>query len=101
MSVLTYGLQCGWMSPMTKILQSEESPTGRPLTDSEISWIASAPSLAGVLGVLMFLQIVDRYGRKISIMIMSLFQAVSLHFSSTSFSTWLQCYSWFTFVLSW
>ncbi|KAJ8724716.1 hypothetical protein PYW07_015674 [Mythimna separata] len=76
MSMLTYGLQCGWMSPMTKVLQSEESPTGRPLTDSEISIIASAPSLAGVLGVLMFLQIVDRYGRKVSVMVMAVFQAL-------------------------
>ncbi|KAJ8726710.1 hypothetical protein PYW08_015107 [Mythimna loreyi] len=75
MTMLTYGLQCGWMSPMTKILQSEESPTGRPLTDSEISIIASAPSLAGVLGVIMFLQTVDRFGRKVSIMIMTIFQA--------------------------
>lgn len=76
MTILSYGLQCGWMSPMTKVLQSELSPTGRPLTDAEISWIASAPSLAGVLGVLIFLQIVDRYGRKISIMIMTIFQAL-------------------------
>uniref|UniRef100_A0A2A4JNL8 Major facilitator superfamily (MFS) profile domain-containing protein n=1 Tax=Heliothis virescens TaxID=7102 RepID=A0A2A4JNL8_HELVI len=75
MSLLTYGLQCGWVSPMTKILQSEESPTGRPLTDTEISWIASAPALAGVAGVVMFLPFVDRYGRKLSIIVMNFLQA--------------------------
>ncbi|XP_026738524.1 facilitated trehalose transporter Tret1-like [Trichoplusia ni] len=73
----TYGLQTGWMSPMTKLLQSEYSPTGRSLTDTEISWIASAPCLAAVFGVLLFVQIVDRCGRKQGILLIILIQALT------------------------
>ncbi|CAH0629168.1 unnamed protein product [Chrysodeixis includens] len=73
----TYGLQAGWMSPMTKLLQSEDSPTGRSLSDSEISWIASTPCLAAVVGVLSFIQIVDRCGRKQGILITIVLQALT------------------------
>lgn len=107
MAILTYGLQCGWMSPMTKVLQSVESPTGRPLTDSEISWIASAPSLAAVFGVIMFLQIVDRYGRKICIMVVTVIQAVSPEYFRLLWRTFFchlvellsQCYKIFFFFI--
>ncbi|XP_026745106.1 facilitated trehalose transporter Tret1-like [Trichoplusia ni] len=65
------------MSPVTKLLQSEQSPAGRPLSDSEISWIASAPSLAGMVGVLFFVPLVERYGRKPGILIMLALQVLT------------------------
>ncbi|CAB3222727.1 unnamed protein product [Arctia plantaginis] len=75
-TVLTYGLQCGWVSPMTKILQSEESPVGRPLTDSELSLIAGIPSLAAVVGILILLYVVETYGRKRAVIIMAFLQLI-------------------------
>ncbi|CAB3222726.1 unnamed protein product [Arctia plantaginis] len=75
-TALTYGLQCGWVSPMTKILQSEESPVGRPLTDSEISLIAGIPSLAAIVGIPILLYVVETYGRKRAVITMALFQLI-------------------------
>lgn len=76
-TLLTYGFQAGWVSPMTKVLQSEDSPAGYPLSDYEISWIASSLCIAATVGVSLFAYIVDRYGRKIAILIMAALQAVS------------------------
>ncbi|XP_075972508.1 facilitated trehalose transporter Tret1-like [Anticarsia gemmatalis] len=77
LTVLTYGFQCGWVSPMTKILQSPQSPVGRPLTDSEISWIAGVPSLTAIFGILGLLYVVDNYGRKCSVIVMASLQLIS------------------------
>lgn len=77
MTVFTYGLQCGWMSPATVLLQSPDSPTGRPLSASEVSWVASSASLAGVLGAVIFIKTVDRFGRKMGLLVMTVLQAVS------------------------
>lgn len=69
----------GWVAPMTKILQSPESPAGQPLTDSEISLVASFISIAACFGVPMFAYLVDIIGRKKSILIIAILQAVSKH----------------------
>ncbi|CAH0668647.1 unnamed protein product [Spodoptera exigua] len=76
LTVFTYGLQCGWMSPATVLLQSHNSPTGRPLSTSEVSWVASSASLAGVLGAFVFIKTVDRFGRKMGILVMTVLQAL-------------------------
>lgn len=76
LTVFTYGLQCGWMSPATVLLQSPDSPTGRPLSASEVSWVASSASLAGVLGAFVFIKTVDRFGRKMGILVMSVLQTL-------------------------
>uniref|UniRef100_A0A2A4J9N1 Major facilitator superfamily (MFS) profile domain-containing protein n=1 Tax=Heliothis virescens TaxID=7102 RepID=A0A2A4J9N1_HELVI len=75
-TLLTYGFQAGWVSPMTKVLQSDTSPTGYKLSDYEISWIASAICMAATFGVPLFAYIVDIYGRKVAIIIMAALQAV-------------------------
>ncbi|KAF9407092.1 hypothetical protein HW555_012769 [Spodoptera exigua] len=75
-TLLTYGFQAGWVSPMTKVLQSEDSPAGYPLSDYEISWIASSLCIAATFGVSLFAYIVDRYGRKVAILIMAALQAL-------------------------
>ncbi|XP_035433523.2 facilitated trehalose transporter Tret1-like isoform X1 [Spodoptera frugiperda] len=76
-TILTYGFQAGWVSPMTKVLQSENSPSGYPLTDYEISWIASAICLAAMFGVSLFTYIVDKYGRRVAVLLTAALQAVS------------------------
>ncbi|XP_053617858.1 facilitated trehalose transporter Tret1-like [Plodia interpunctella] len=74
MTLLTYGLQAGWVSPMKVILQSESSPAGRPLTEMEMTWVASAVPLAGVIGVPLFVYIADSYGRKVGVLVMAIMQ---------------------------
>ncbi|OWR50256.1 Sugar transporter [Danaus plexippus plexippus] len=66
-----YGNTIGWMSPMTLLLQSDKSPKGVPLTDLEISWMASLPYLVCVPGTYLMAAIGDRYGRKLALLIMS------------------------------
>ncbi|OWR50254.1 sugar transporter [Danaus plexippus plexippus] len=41
----SYGNSIGWMSPMTLLLQSQESPKGVPLTDLETIWLLKLCSM--------------------------------------------------------
>lgn len=78
-TLFTYGLQSGWLSPMAKILQSPESPAGRPLTDTEISLIAGAPSISASIGILLFVYVVDTFGRRYANILIAVFQLVSIN----------------------
>ena len=79
--LLAYGFECGWISPTTKILQSENSPTGYPVSDLSLSWIASSVSMAAIFGVSIYSYIVDRFGRKIGLIFVAIPEAVSIIFS--------------------
>lgn len=61
---LSYGFESGWISPATKLLLSEDSPIGYPLSDSEITWIASSMSLTAAIAVPISGYICDVYGSK-------------------------------------
>ncbi|XP_041976803.1 uncharacterized protein LOC121731440 [Aricia agestis] len=74
----TGGMESGWISPMTKVLQSDTSPTGVALTDDEISWIASSMSIAAVFGVSVYTYIADKYGSKIGVIMVAVPQAIAL-----------------------
>ncbi|CAK1543356.1 unnamed protein product [Leptosia nina] len=67
-ALFVYGIENSWISPMTKILQSQNSPAGQPLSDYAISWIASLMCFSAVFGTAMYAYIADRYGRKIAVM---------------------------------
>ncbi|VVC99965.1 unnamed protein product [Leptidea sinapis] len=67
----SYGNSIGWMSPMTLLLQSQESPRETPLTDLEISWMASLPYIACVPGTYLMAFIGDKFGRKNACLFMS------------------------------
>ncbi|CAH0403093.1 unnamed protein product [Chilo suppressalis] len=66
--LFAYGASIGWLSPMTLLLQSKDSPTGRPLTDSEISWMASAAYLMCCPADFFMAFLGDRIGRKLSLL---------------------------------
>ncbi|XP_026318297.1 facilitated trehalose transporter Tret1-like isoform X2 [Hyposmocoma kahamanoa] len=66
-TLLTFGLQFGWISATTKVLQSNDSPTG-PLTDTEISWVASTLSLSAAFGGPLYSVVADKLGRKIAVL---------------------------------
>ncbi|XP_045540517.1 facilitated trehalose transporter Tret1 isoform X2 [Papilio machaon] len=81
---ISYGTTIGWMSPNTLLLQSKDSPTEVPLTDIEISWMASLPYLLCVPANYLVAYIGDRYGRKLSIIFMSTMCALALFFTTGS-----------------
>lgn len=74
---LTHGLQVGWISAVAETLQSNKSPTGTPLSESDTMWLGSAPSLAAIFSVAIFAWLVNAIGRKYCIVIFGIFQAVS------------------------
>ncbi|XP_045505265.1 facilitated trehalose transporter Tret1-like [Colias croceus] len=76
-AVFVYGFENSWISPMTKILQSDESPAGAPLSDYAISWIASAMGFAATFGTSAYAYMADRFGRKIAVMALLYPQAIS------------------------
>ncbi|CAH0717982.1 unnamed protein product, partial [Brenthis ino] len=86
-TILVYGLESGWISPITSLLQSEDSPVGYPLTDSQLSWIASVLGLTATFGVVTYSYVADKYGRKISVVVIAMLEAISwvIRLSYTSF----------------
>ncbi|XP_072948104.1 facilitated trehalose transporter Tret1-like [Epargyreus clarus] len=77
MTLFTYGLDVGWTSPMVKVLQSEQSPAGEPLSDITVSWIASIVCLAAVFAVFIYSYIAERFGSKVSVIAIATPQAIS------------------------
>ncbi|VVC99832.1 unnamed protein product [Leptidea sinapis] len=75
--VFAYGASMGWMSPMTLLLQSENSPRGTPLTDIEVSWLASVAYLVCIPCDFILAILSDKIGRKKSLLLTSLANAVS------------------------
>ncbi|XP_063545533.1 facilitated trehalose transporter Tret1-like [Cydia strobilella] len=65
---LTYGLQNGWISPVIGLLQSDLSPSGRPLTTNEISVVASGVSMAAIFTAVAFAYLADGIGRRAALM---------------------------------
>ncbi|CAH0596888.1 unnamed protein product [Chrysodeixis includens] len=71
MPVFAYGAGIGWVSPMSLLLQSKDSPRGEPLTDLEVSWIAAIPYLTSIPGNYLMANLVDKLGRKMTLFIIS------------------------------
>ncbi|XP_073962499.1 facilitated trehalose transporter Tret1-like [Choristoneura fumiferana] len=84
----TYAMQACWISPVAKVLQSKSSPTGAPLSDSTLGWVASALPITAFVFVPIFSFLADKYGRKTSILIMAVPQTLcwvlKLYFASTT-----------------
>ncbi|KAJ2952013.1 hypothetical protein O0L34_g4273 [Tuta absoluta] len=87
LATLTYGMQAGWLSPSLKTLTSENSPTGSPLTATEISLVGSTQSFAAILGVPAFSYLADKYGRKFCIILAAVLQAIGWAIKLSSANT--------------
>ncbi|XP_045455971.1 facilitated trehalose transporter Tret1-like [Melitaea cinxia] len=74
---LVYGLESGWISPTTKTLQADNSPSGYPLSDDEVAWVASCMSIAATCVVIVHSYISDKYGRKLNIIILAFMGALA------------------------
>ncbi|CAG4939620.1 unnamed protein product [Colias eurytheme] len=86
--VFSYGASIGWMSPMSLLLQSEESPRAVPLTDIELSWMASIAYLVCLPGSWILAIIADNIGRKNTLFIISLSALASWTLLLCSVETW-------------
>jgi MFS family permease len=76
-TIMTNGLEVGWISPTTKILQSEQSPTGYPLSDQEMMWLGSLFPLMAAVGVFIYIYLANTYGRKYTVIAIAVPQMVS------------------------
>ncbi|CAK1543384.1 unnamed protein product [Leptosia nina] len=64
MPILAYGTAMGWISPNKELLMSEASPSHRPLTEEEVSWMASIMFIFAPIAVFVYGVAADRFGRK-------------------------------------
>ncbi|XP_022124233.2 facilitated trehalose transporter Tret1-like isoform X2 [Pieris rapae] len=85
----SYGTCIGWMSPMTLLLQSKNSPKGVPLTDLEISWMASLPYLTCVPATYLMAYMGDTLGRKSTLMFMSAINFTIWTLKISSMNIWV------------
>lgn len=83
----TYGIQIGWLSPLGPVLKSKQSPADTPLSDDEVSWVATALPLAAICGIPFFSYASDRFGRKLCVIAVSLLSCVSWTIKLTSINT--------------
>ncbi|CAK1591314.1 unnamed protein product [Parnassius mnemosyne] len=86
--VFVYGASIGWMSPMTLLLQSKDSPKGVPLTDTEVSWMAAVPYLVCVPGDIFMAYMGDKFGRKLTLIFISAMGAGNWILLLLSLETW-------------
>lgn len=73
---LNYGFQAGWISPMQKLLQSDKSPSGTPLTDIEMTWVASLMPITGIFAGFFHMYCADAFGRRKTLIIAMIAQVV-------------------------
>ncbi|VVD00058.1 unnamed protein product [Leptidea sinapis] len=73
-----YASVAGWLSPITKSLQSEHSSLGYPLSNSTISLCASVTAISSAITVPLYSYLVDKYGRKWIIFAITIPQALSI-----------------------
>ncbi|KAM3958171.1 facilitated trehalose transporter Tret1-like [Aphomia sociella] len=76
-TLLTYGLQAGWISPMGKELQSNSSlVVEQPVSDEHMTWIASILPITGAVGVPLYTFLADKYGRRMGLLAIAVPQAL-------------------------
>lgn len=62
--IFAYGTAMGWISPNKAILMSEDSPSGSPLSEEDVSWMASIMFIFAPIAVFVFGMAADKFGRK-------------------------------------
>ncbi|KAH8368900.1 hypothetical protein KR200_001005 [Drosophila serrata] len=64
-ATFSHGLGVGWMSPVMRDLQTDQSPLDFPVLVDEVSWIGSLVGIGSVMGNLLAGSLQDRIGRKL------------------------------------
>ncbi|KAB0795133.1 hypothetical protein PPYR_11972 [Photinus pyralis] len=70
LTALSDGMQYGWSAPIIPVLQSPSSPV--QITDSDIVWIENIYLLGGLVGIPLTMYILDKFGRKNTMLIASM-----------------------------
>ncbi|XP_053617850.1 solute carrier family 2, facilitated glucose transporter member 6-like isoform X2 [Plodia interpunctella] len=83
-----YGASIGWMSPMTLLLQSDNSPKGTPLSITEISWMASIAYLVAMVFEFIIAYMGEAVGRKITLIFLSASSVVCWILKLSSMEVW-------------
>ncbi|XP_017047519.1 facilitated trehalose transporter Tret1 [Drosophila ficusphila] len=71
-ATFSHGLGVGWMSPVMRDIQTDDSPLNFPVLVDQVSWIGSLVGIGSVMGNLLagFLQ--DRIGRKLMLLFIAI-----------------------------
>ncbi|CAG5049750.1 unnamed protein product, partial [Parnassius apollo] len=64
MPILAYGTAMGWISPNKALLMGESSPSDAPLSEEEVSWMASVMFITAPIAVFLYGAAADKFGRK-------------------------------------
>lgn len=77
---LTHGVGVGWLSPSLRLLGSDHSPLGDPITITEASWMGSLIGLGSLTGNIIFGLLLDRLGRKLCMYFLAIPNMVSSYY---------------------
>ncbi|XP_055375648.1 facilitated trehalose transporter Tret1-like [Condylostylus longicornis] len=72
MIALAHGTMLGWMSPTLNLLHTADSPLKDGITTEEESWIGSCISIGGFTGTLIYGSLLDRIGRKYTLLLLGI-----------------------------
>ncbi|XP_052759106.1 facilitated trehalose transporter Tret1-like [Galleria mellonella] len=64
MPVLAYGTAMGWISPNKALLMGDSSPSTSPLSEEDVSWMASIMFIFAPIAVFIYGVAADKFGRK-------------------------------------
>ncbi|CAB3246541.1 unnamed protein product [Arctia plantaginis] len=62
--IFIYGTATGWISPNKALLMSNDSPSGSPISEEEVSWMASVIFILAPVSVFIYGVATDKFGRK-------------------------------------
>lgn len=77
MGALAAGCALTWSSPTTIKLMNGETNVGEPLTEDESSWVGSLVTLGAAIGPILAGALLDRCGRKNTVLLSMILSAVS------------------------
>ncbi|XP_013144751.1 PREDICTED: facilitated trehalose transporter Tret1-like [Papilio polytes] len=72
MPILAYGTAMGWISPNKALLMGESSPSDAPLSEEDVSWMASIMFIFAPIAVFIYGVAADKFGRKNALLCASL-----------------------------
>ncbi|XP_059055732.1 facilitated trehalose transporter Tret1-like [Achroia grisella] len=64
MPILAYGTAMGWISPNKALLMGDLSPSDKPSSEEEVSWMASIMFIFAPIAVFIYGVAADKFGRK-------------------------------------
>ncbi|CAH0717965.1 unnamed protein product, partial [Brenthis ino] len=70
--IVAYGTSMGWISPNKALLMGEDSPSKPPLTEEDVSWMASIMFIFAPIAVFIYGVAADKFGRRAALLFSSL-----------------------------